>query len=103
MWPFIFEGTPEPSLEKYYGNRTHPGTGKEIADYVIIDVEPVYKDHNKKDTFLCHYFAGIIRGVLCYAGFDCDVKIFDEPKPNGKNKVEYVVEFNMEVLDREGN
>lgn len=103
VWPLIFDTSLEPVLEKYVNYRTHPITGNYVSDYIIIDNDPIYKQHNRNDVFQSNFFAGLIKGILCYSGFDCDVKIMDENKAQGKPKVEYVVLFSWDVMDRDGN
>lgn len=103
IWALLFDKEAD-SLERYVNYRNHPITGTPITDYIIIDNNPIFKYHNRNDTFLTNFFAGIIKGILCYSGFDCDVKIMNEEQKDKLNqKAEFLVLFELDILDRDNS
>jgi hypothetical protein len=53
-----------------------------------------------KDIHMGRFIAGIIRGILCYAGFGCTVEM-DIVEDKDTLKCGFIVLFNLDVLLRE--
>ena len=72
LWEVIF-GRQATGLEAFIGDRKHSKTKQELKEYVLYDIDPVYLLRYTKDNFMFKYFAAILKGFLCYAGFECKV------------------------------
>ena len=102
LWKFLFEKEAD-SLETFESDkRRHPHTKEVLTEYVIYDYDPVYLSYSHSNTALIYYYAGILKGIFNYCGFDCDVGA-QVVKGGGKEKIKcaYVIKFEYYVLDRD--
>ncbi|KAH0788428.1 trafficking protein particle complex subunit 5-like [Histomonas meleagridis] len=89
IWPFLF-GNQANDLEQQLDD---PNC------YMIYDEKPMvvqfisHPQDIKNHFSCCSFVAGIIEGILCSAGFACQVSTHPSPAPNAPDKVIYLVKF----------
>lgn len=72
LWEVLFNQSAA-GLEAFIGDRKHSKTNQELKEYVLYEYNPKYLLKYTKDNFLFKFFAAILKGFLCYAGFKCRV------------------------------
>lgn len=72
LWEVLFNQTAT-GLEAFIGDRKHSKTNVDLKEYVLYEYNPKYLLRYTKDNFLFKFFAAILKGFLCYAGFKCRV------------------------------
>lgn len=72
LWEVLF-GRSATGLEAFISDRVHSKTKQGIKEYVLYEYDPPYLLKYTKDNFLFKFFAAILKGFLCYAGFNCRV------------------------------
>ena len=60
-------------LETFIGDRYHSSTKAELKEYVVYDIDPIYSLRYANENYIFKYYAAVLKGFLCYAGFPCKV------------------------------
>jgi len=98
LWNYLF-GKNASGIDCFMCDRRHSKTNKELKEYAIYDIDPIYNLRYTNDSIMIPYLKGILIGFLKTGGFVVNIRHEINIEKDNKTRIEFIISFHEDISE----